>query len=185
MPKARSNLTNGDRPGGAEVKSRGGATKPAYEDLERENAELRGEVKALRRMVEELRDCLLHWVTKNPHASPAQKADAEIIDVFQRMTVKQHCALQMLLRGASNAEIAERMAVTESTAKVYVRAIMKKLGVGTRSQVVMRVAPTFDALTDEAYQRMARIPKRWDRDWSPEDPYKSLYDGNGEEPETD
>ena len=42
-----------------------------------------------------------------------------------KLTTKQHGALQMLLEGCSNAEIAKRFDVSEDTAKVYVRTIAK------------------------------------------------------------
>ena len=143
-------------------------------ELRQTVAELRGEIKALHYVINDQRSMMMNVAARTSYASPTVRVDTEIIDVFTHMTVKQHAALQMLLRGASNAEIGTRLNVTENTAKVHVRAIMKKLGVSTRSQVVMKAAATMDAISDEEYRRLAQLPKSWDRDWSPEDAYRHL-----------
>ena len=98
------------------------------------------------------------------------------------LTVKQHVALQMLLVGRANSEIAERFGVTENGAKVYVRAIYKKFGVHTRSQAVMAVVDEFQAITDRWYEAISKgIPKNWSSEWLTkpveDDPYKALYQG--------
>ena len=100
--------------------------------------------------------------------------------LLPRLTVKQHVALQMLLVGRGNAEIAERFGVTENGAKVYVRAIYKKFGVKTRSQAVMAVVDEYTLITDRWYEAISKgIPKNWAREWLgkpvEEDPYKALY----------
>ena len=68
-----------------------------------------------------------------------------------QMTTKQFAALQMLMRGASNAEIAGRFNVSENTAKVYVRTIAKKLGVNTRAQIVREMLPILSTVDDNSY----------------------------------
>jgi len=93
-----------------------------------------------------------------------------------RMTTKQHAALQMLLRGASNAEIAERFGVTINTAKVYVRSLFSKFGVNNRASVVAKAKMAFEAMPASEYIRWSGgLPKTWDRDWSAPDAYKALY----------
>ena len=54
-------------------------------------------------------------------------------------TIKQHVCLQMLLRSASNEEIAERLGVTVNTAKVHVRTLMKKLKVSSRASIEQNI----------------------------------------------
>jgi len=100
--------------------------------------------------------------------------------LLPRLTVKQHVALQMLLVGRGNAEIAERFGVTENGAKVYVRAIYKKFGVNTRSQAVMAVVDEYTLITDRWYEAISKgIPKNWAREWLgrpvEDDPYRALY----------
>jgi DNA-binding CsgD family transcriptional regulator len=77
-----------------------------------------------------------------------------------RMTTKQHAALQMLLRGAGNHEIAERFGVTINTAKVYVRGLFAKFEVNTRAGIVLAAKPLFDATDPEDYIRQSGgLPK--------------------------
>lgn len=79
------------------------------------------------------------------------------------MTTKQHATLQMLLRGASNREIAERFGVTTNTAKVFVRALFPKFGTNTRAGIVMRAAPSFERIDNADYMRASGgLPKDWD-----------------------
>jgi len=95
--------------------------------------------------------------------------------VLSRFTVKQHAVLQMLLRGAGNAEIAERFGVSPNTAKVYVRTIAKKVGVNTRAQIVMRTLEDFNSVDDNSYRLMTGgLPKDWDADWSEPDAFEHL-----------
>lgn len=95
-----------------------------------------------------------------------------------KMTTKQHAALQMLLAGASNIEIAKRFGVTDNTAKVYVRTIAGKLGVHSRAQIILKVKDAFDAMRDDDYRiESGGLPKDWHAHWKRPDPYKHLYYG--------
>jgi len=93
-----------------------------------------------------------------------------------RLTTKQHATLQMLLAGHRNREIAERFGVTENTAKVYVRAIAAKLGVTTRTQIVIRATPLLEAISDDDYRLMSGgLPKDWAENYAEPDRYAGLY----------
>lgn len=101
-------------------------------------------------------------------------------ELLSKLTTKQHVALQMLMAGKSNAEIAERFGVTENGAKVYVRAIYKKFGVNTRSQAVMAVYDEWERVAPERYEQLSRgVPKSWLNDWLSKpverDPYAVKY----------
>lgn len=94
------------------------------------------------------------------------------------MTTKQHATLQMLMRGASNREIAERLGVTVNTAKVHVRSLFAKFGVKTRAGIVVRASPTLERMDNAAYVLASGgLPIDWDRNYKAgrEDPYASLY----------
>ncbi|MDO8912276.1 MAG: LuxR C-terminal-related transcriptional regulator [Phenylobacterium sp.] len=100
--------------------------------------------------------------------------------LLTRLTTKQHAALQMLMAGRGNSDIASRFGVTENGAKVYVRAIAKKAGVNTRSQIVMAVYDEMQAIEAATYQIISRgLPKAWAAEWLEkdvkEDPYAKLY----------
>lgn len=93
-----------------------------------------------------------------------------------RLTTKQHAALQMLLRGADNYEIAERFNVSPNTAKIYVRGIAKKLDVSTRAQIVVRLLDTFNELDEATYRALTGgLPKDWDDTYVFPDPFAPLY----------
>lgn len=102
--------------------------------------------------------------------------DQERIDLLGRLTTKQHAALQMMVAGAGNREIAERFGVTENTAKVYVRGIANKAKVKTRSEIVLKLWPAFRAVDDETYRMMSGgLPKDWHTTYSEPDPFAELY----------
>ena len=93
-----------------------------------------------------------------------------------QVTTKQFAALQMLMRGASNAEIAERFNVSENTAKVYVRTIAKKLGVNTRAQIVREMLPILSTVDDNSYRLASGgLPLDWDELYENDDPFAGLY----------
>jgi DNA-binding CsgD family transcriptional regulator len=106
-----------------------------------------------------------------------------VLEVMKGMSMKQHAALQMVVRGASNQEIADRFGVSVNTAKVYLRSISKRLGVSLRTQVAVKVLPVMRALGEEDYRALARgLPKNWDADYAfarrEDDPHWSSYTGS-------
>ena len=100
-------------------------------------------------------------------------------DDLHKFTPKQHVALQMLLNGASNQDIADRMKVGLNTAKVHVRGIAKKLGVNSRTQIILRMQSQFEAVDDSQYRLMTGgLPKNWDTNFDDnvECEYRTLYE---------
>jgi len=93
-------------------------------------------------------------------------------------TIKQHVCLQMLLRSASNEEIAERLGVTVNTAKVHVRTLMKKLQVSSRASIVAKCLVPFNEVDPDTYIRMTRgLPKDWDENYEEPDPFYEAIHG--------
>ena len=128
-------------------------------DLQTENAVLKAQVELLERMIEKV-------LASN--ASKKFSATSDSVSVAMRqMTPKQHAALQMVLRGASNDEIAKRFDVTPSTAKVYVKGIMDKMNVRNRPQIVSRSLNIMEMIDEEEYRVMSGgVPKDWDKNYT-------------------
>lgn len=92
------------------------------------------------------------------------------------LTTKQHAVMQMLMSGKSNAAIARRMHVQQSTAKVQVRSIARKLGVTNRVQIVAALFQTVRETDPVIYEQISGgLPKDWDARYSDPDPYGHLY----------
>ena len=84
--------------------------------------------------------------------------------VFGAMTLKQNAALQLLLKGLSNSQIARCFDASPSTSKVHVRGIMDKLGVHTRAKVIIKVKKLFDDVDEGVYMGLTGMPKDWGDD---------------------
>jgi len=58
------------------------------------------------------------------------------------LTRREREALEHLLEGLSSKEIANRMNVSPNTVKVFLRLIMVKMGVSSRSGIVVKIVTT-------------------------------------------
>jgi DNA-binding CsgD family transcriptional regulator len=131
---------------------------------------LEGRIESLERMVDRL-------VLGQGHQ--VQHEDM-VKAILPRLTAKQHVALQMIMLGCSNAQIAKRFNVTENTAKVHVRGIARKYRVSTRSQIVMAAVSEWDSVTSNQYLLMSGgIPKDWGETYGrgpiTKDPHSKIY----------
>jgi DNA-binding CsgD family transcriptional regulator len=68
-------------------------------------------------------------------------APAPLIAELADFSPRQNEVLRMLWNGSSNKVIAYELRMSESTVKVHIRHIMKKLNVNNRTQVVLRTRP--------------------------------------------
>lgn len=82
--------------------------------------------------------------------------------LLNSLTPKMHVALQMVMAGRGNREIADVLGVTENTAKVHVRNVMAKMDVNTRSQVVAKMLSVMRAVDEFTYEETSDgLPKDW------------------------
>jgi DNA-binding NarL/FixJ family response regulator len=72
---------------------------------------------------------------EQPHASP------DVNSAITHFSPRQDQVLRLLWKGCSNKLIAYELRMCESTVKVHIRHIMKKLNVSNRTQVVLRTRP--------------------------------------------
>jgi ATP/maltotriose-dependent transcriptional regulator MalT len=82
-------------------------------------------------------------VTHSRDFSIARRAGIEVApdpsdEPLGMLTRRERDVLGLLLEGLTNAEIAERLFISPSTAKVHVRHILEKLGARTRLEAVVR-----------------------------------------------
>jgi DNA-binding NarL/FixJ family response regulator len=75
-----------------------------------------------------------HLIEEDSHCSSQQAALTDF-------SPRQNEVLRMLWNGSSNKVIAYELHMSESTVKVHIRHIMKKLNVSNRTQVVLRTRP--------------------------------------------
>ena len=71
-----------------------------------------------------------------PEATQALLHRAGAPKFGQDLTIREHEVLALLVKGLSNAEIAERLSISESTAKFHVSNILSKLHASSRAEAV-------------------------------------------------
>jgi DNA-binding NarL/FixJ family response regulator len=64
--------------------------------------------------------------------------DVKPTPVGLRLTTREREVFRLLCLGLTNKEIAQRLFITEVTAKAHVRNILSKLGVRSRTEAVLR-----------------------------------------------
>lgn len=81
-----------------------------------------------------------HGITLLPTVAIATlrptEADGESIDA-RSFTDREHAVLGLISQGASNKVIGRKLDITESTVRVHVRAILRKLGMQNRTQAAL------------------------------------------------
>ncbi|MCK9250589.1 MAG: LuxR C-terminal-related transcriptional regulator [Solirubrobacteraceae bacterium] len=81
-------------------------------------------------------------------AAPVTVAEAAAAERLAGLTPREHEVLALIVAGARNAEIAERLVIAEGTVKSHVKHILRKLGAVNRSQAIARCLGVTDAWPD-------------------------------------
>lgn len=77
------------------------------------------------------------WMPTDAQAGPLQPAEADAAARIAELTPQQFRVLAMIAEGLLNKQIAYDLGVSEATIKAHMTAIMRKLGVGNRTQVAL------------------------------------------------
>ncbi len=88
------------------------------------------------------------FVPAHTATEPLHPAEAEAAARIAELTPQQFRVLTMMAEGLLNKQIAYELGVSEATIKAHMTAIMRKLGVGNRTQVALLASHL--ALDDEA-----------------------------------
>ncbi|MER6972236.1 helix-turn-helix transcriptional regulator [Nocardioides sp. NPDC000445] len=67
------------------------------------------------------------------------------LELLSELTARESEVLQLMVAGAPNRVIAERLVIAEDTVKSHVKQILRKLGVANRAQAIARAAGTAPA----------------------------------------
>lgn len=116
-------------------------------------------------------------VKKTDTVNVVGEATTAEIALFASMSPKQHATMLCVVSGWRNADIAEQLRVTDNTVKQHLRAVMKKLGVGTRGQVALVASDIIERMSPTEYKKTSGgLPSDWavHVDGS-SDPYYQLY----------
>jgi two-component system nitrate/nitrite response regulator NarL len=79
--------------------------------------------------------------------TPAAMGERVVPSPVQNLTPRERDIVRILARGASNKDIARALALAESTVKIHVRNVLRKLNLTSRVQIA--VHPLAQALRDE------------------------------------
>lgn len=148
------------------------------EQQAREIVALTKRVDKMATQIETLTGMIRNLLDEKGEAQGTRPASREVVGALYGMTIKQHVAMQMLLAGCSNADIAKQLGITENTAKVHVRIVASKVGAKTRAQVVAKVIPALESMSAEDYMvASGGLPIDWAETYrlQENDPCKILY----------
>jgi DNA-binding CsgD family transcriptional regulator len=106
-------------------------------------------------------DALFQLIGTGGSGRGQSEDDPSSVGELSNLTKKQHQALQLLITGARNNDIAKAMGCTVNTAKVHVRTIASKFGVHSRSQIALMGKGMIDGVSDEMYKSIAGVEKQW------------------------
>ena len=122
----------------------------------------------------------LDMLLNNPSSQQSTASSNTDIVLLASFTTKQHAIIQMLMRDATNDEIASRLRVAPNTIKTHIAMIARKLGVQRRAAIITTIAPIYERISASAYvEASGGLPKNWDKNYEPADPINSMVENRG------
>jgi len=106
-------------------------------ELDREHARMSEAYASARALLTGADDPAAAYPLPRPAPSPAPAIPDEPL---ARLTAREREVLEALASGATNARIAARLTLSESTVKTHVRGILRKLGAANRAEAIARYA---------------------------------------------
>jgi DNA-binding NarL/FixJ family response regulator len=79
--------------------------------------------------------------TSGPTAIPLSDDDKALLDKLATLTKQERCVLEFITAGKPNKIVAIELDIAESTVKAHVSSILRKLGVHSRTQAVIKAGP--------------------------------------------
>ena len=138
--------------------------------------ELENRLLILETQVQQLKEMVLSLASgREPVTSREVDDQTQVYDAMRGLTVQRHATIQMVLDGATQAEMAERFQISEEAVKGRLYAIRKILGqelgfnVTNTSTAMKKFREVIDTMSDEKYLRVAGLPKDWHKNWTEED----------------
>ncbi len=82
--------------------------------------------------------------------------------LLRRLTTKQHCVAQLVVKGWKNSDIGAMMGVSENTIKLHVSATGKKMGLKTRGSIAVAFRDICAKASSGEYEAASGgIPMNW------------------------
>lgn len=98
---------------------------------------LRGQSTVSMEMTDKLVDAFQARQAGPPAAAAAGRGAAAAVDPLEQLSPREHEILHGIAAGASNKEIARNLAIAETTVKIHVQHILRKLGLSSRVQAAV------------------------------------------------
>lgn len=102
-----------------------------------------------------------------------------MVSALHSMTPAEHVALQMVMDGRINREIAVCLDVSEDRVRQWVESVVRKLDLSSRAEIRDRMVPVMKAIPAAEYEAASGgIPKDWNDKYGVPgvpDPFRKIY----------
>jgi FixJ family two-component response regulator len=82
-----------------------------------------------------------------------------------QLTPKQHATVQMVVAGATEVQVAERLGVSRNTAKLHKAAALHKVGANSVAELARWWREMCVELSEREYSEISGVPRTWAASW--------------------